>query len=152
MFLGGPVPVHLKFVVAYRKNLGKCLIFFCSKSPWKPLRFRKHRGDVCSEYVKATPSPLQVSGCAWLSNPQPDSWVSQQILNAFPWVCIVLTPMARLMGLPANIECLSASVEGVKSVLILYIRMCLYQRSVKNETCGKKSIQIAQLILHCAMQ
>ena len=26
MFLRGPVPVHLKSVVAYHKNLGKCQI------------------------------------------------------------------------------------------------------------------------------
>ena len=102
MFLRGLVPVHLKFVVAYRKNLGKCLIFFWSKSPWQPLRIRECRGDVCSEDAKATLSPLQVSGHALLSLPQPDSWVSRQILNAFPRACIALTPAARL-ALPVSL-------------------------------------------------
>ena len=111
MLLRRPVPVHLKFVVAYHKNLGKCLIFFWSKSPWQPLRFRECRGDVHREDVKVTLSPLEVSGCALLSLPQPDLWVSWQILNAFPQAYIALTPAARLMGLPANIECLSASVH-----------------------------------------
>ena len=120
MFLRGPVPVHLKFVVAYCKNLGKCLIFFCSTSPWQPLRIREHRGDACSEDAKVTLSPLQVSGHALLSLPsqtcgsaskywmpfreralllllRPDLWVSRQILNAFPWACIALTPAARLV-------------------------------------------------------
>ena len=111
MFLREPVPIHLKFVVAYCKILGKCLIFFSSKSPWQPLRFREHRGDVCSEHAKATPSAIQVSGHALPSLPQPDSSVSQQILNAFPQACISVTPVARLVGLPANIECLSMSVH-----------------------------------------
>ena len=129
MFLRGPVPVHLKFVVAYRKNLGKCLIFFCSKSPWQPLRIRKCREDVCSEDAKATPSPLQVSGCALLSLPWPNLWVSQQILNAFLWMCIALTPVTRLVGLLANIKCLSVGIQGVK-LNWTKVYVCSWSRSV----------------------
>ena len=86
MFLRRPVPVHLKSVVAYCKNLGKCQIFLAQSIAASLIGLKGSgcaHGDVChGEDVKATPSPLEVSRYALLLLPRPDSWVSQQILNA----------------------------------------------------------------------
>ena len=85
MFLRGPVPIHLKSVVVYHKNLGECQ-FFLAKYCSQPHGFRAHTRDVSHEYAKATPSLLEVSRTAFLLLSWPDSWVPWQILNAFPGV------------------------------------------------------------------
>ena len=85
MFLRGAVAVHLKSVVAYCKNLGKCLIFFLKVSMTASKVQRTQRG--CPQ---------------WRCEGHPITSV---------WACITLTPVARLMGLPANIECLSMGMH-----------------------------------------